>query len=68
VHAACLTVKLYDMEERQLYGIRSGLETIETFARQTRAARPRAERLQDPERLGQAVEATVGPLADRAAP
>jgi hypothetical protein len=58
---------LYDMEERELYGIRSGLETVETFARQTRAVRPLEQRLRDPVRIREAVEATVGPLADRTA-
>jgi hypothetical protein len=64
VLAACLNTTLYDMEERELYSIRSGLETIETFARQTRAERPMGERLQDPARLKQAVDETLGPLAD----
>lgn len=67
VVASCLSATLYDMEERELYSIRSGLEPIETFARQTLAERPFEERLQDPARLQQAVDATVGPLADRVA-
>jgi len=54
------------MEERELYAIRSGLETIETFARRTRAVRPRPERLQDVERLKETVESTIGPLAQAA--
>ena len=62
--ALCLTATLYDMEERQIYAIRSGLEMIETYAMQTRARRPIEERLRDPERLQQAIEATLGPLAD----
>jgi hypothetical protein len=64
VLASCLSTTLYDMEERELYTIRSGLETIETYARQTRAERPLGERLQDPARLREAVEGTIGPLAD----
>lgn len=67
VIASCLYTNLYDMEERELYGIRSGLETIETFARQTRAERPLGERLKDRGRLREAVEATLGPLADQSA-
>jgi hypothetical protein len=66
VLASCLTTTLYDMEERELYAIRSGLETIETYARQTRSERPPGERLRDPERLRLAVEATIGPLAEAA--
>jgi hypothetical protein len=67
VLAACLNTTLYDMEERELYSIRSGLETLSTFARQTRAERPMSERLLDPVRLQQAVDETLGPLADAAA-
>lgn len=67
VFATCLSTTLYDMEERELYGIRSGLETVETFAWQTRAERPLEGRLRDPARLQQAVEQTLGPLADRLA-
>jgi hypothetical protein len=55
------------MEERELYSIRSGLETLSTFARQTRAERPMGERLLDPARLQQAVDETLGPLAEAAA-
>jgi hypothetical protein len=66
VRVACFSALLFDMEERELYGIRSGLETLETFARQTRAIRPREDRLQDPERIRKAVEAVVGPLAGAA--
>lgn len=65
VRASCLSAVLFDMEERELYGIRSGLETVETFASQTRAVRPPEERLRNPVRIRAAVEATVGPLADR---
>jgi len=67
VVASCLYTHLYDMEERELYSIRSGLEIVETFARQTRAERPQGERLKNPGRLREAVEATVGPLADHSA-
>jgi hypothetical protein len=59
----CLSAVLYDIEGRELYGIRHGLETVETYAVQTRAVRPLAERLQNEVRLLEAVKATVGPLA-----
>jgi hypothetical protein len=67
VLGSCLSAQLYDMEERELYNIRSGLETVETFAWQTHAVRPLDERLRNASRLQQAVDATVGPLADRVA-
>ncbi|MBI4517338.1 MAG: hypothetical protein HY699_16155 [Deltaproteobacteria bacterium] len=63
VLALCLDTGLYDLERRNLYGIRHGLETVETYFRQTRAVRPIKERLRDRARLVQAVEATLGPLA-----
>jgi hypothetical protein len=64
VRATCLATALYDMEERELYGIRAGLETVETYAWQTRAVRPVAERLRNPLRVQQAVESAIGPLAN----
>lgn len=64
--ALCLSASLYDMETRYLYGIRNPLEVIETYANQTRAVRPKEERLRDPERIEGALEAVVGPLADGA--
>lgn len=64
VRGACLGVVLCDMEERELYGIRAGIETVETYALQTRARRPVAERFRNRAQLDQAVEAVVGPLAD----
>ena len=67
VRAICLATILYDMEERELYNIRAGLETIETFAAQTHAARPLEQRLQSPGRLRHAVDLTIGPLAGDAA-
>lgn len=59
----CLSAALFDIEGRELYGIRHGLETVETYAVQTRAVRPLAERLQNDARLIEAVKETVGPLA-----
>jgi hypothetical protein len=67
VLGSCLYAVLLDLDERELYGIRSGVELVETYARQTRAVRPQAERLADASRLREAVEATIGPLADGAA-
>lgn len=63
VRAACLGATLYDMDERVLYTIQSGIEPYETYVRQTRAARPRAERLQDGARLQRAVDDAIGKLA-----
>ncbi len=63
VYALCLNTELHDLEGRNLYGIRHGIETVETYFRQTRAVRPLEHRLRDRERLAQAVEATLGPLA-----
>ena len=64
VSAFCLNVSLYDLERRKLYSIRYGLETFETYHSQTRAVRPKEERLRDLTRIGAAVEVTIGPLAD----
>jgi hypothetical protein len=66
--AACLAAILYDMEKRSLYAIQHGIEPLETYARQTHAARPRASRLQDAARLTRAVDGAVGPLAKTRAP
>jgi hypothetical protein len=63
VYALCLNTDLRDMEQRSLYDIRYGIETIETYFMQTRAVRPLDERLRNRARLVQAVEATLGPLA-----
>jgi hypothetical protein len=64
VYALCLNVDLEDMERRSIYSIRHGLETVETYFLQTRAVRPMDQRLRNRERLVQAVEATLGPLAN----
>jgi hypothetical protein len=61
--AACLVAMLYDREERLLYGIRSGLLTMDTYAAQTWASRPRAELLADRAALARAIDATLGRLA-----
>lgn len=64
----CLNAVLVDGEGRELYGIRHGLEAVETYAQQTRAVRPVPERLRNPVRLNAAVEATLGPLAGAGRP
>jgi len=66
--AACLAALLYDMERRPLYAIQRGIESFETYARQSHAARPRASRLQDAGRLTAAVDGAVGPLAQTRKP
>ena len=63
VRAACLGVTLYDMDEHVLYTIQAGIEPFETYAHQTRAVRPTADRLQDEFRLQGAVDDAVGRLA-----
>ena len=66
---SCLDLRLTDLDERELYTDRGGLETIETYAGQTRAERPLDERMRDPERLEQAIDyamlALTGPAAPR---
>jgi hypothetical protein len=62
-YAACLNTTLYDMEERVLYSIRSGLQTTQTYALQTWAERPKEELLGDRAALQNAVDATLGRLA-----
>jgi hypothetical protein len=61
--AACLSVVLYDLEERRLYGIRTGLMTTETYAQQTHAERAAGEVLRDEAVLERALEKALGPLA-----
>jgi hypothetical protein len=62
-YATCLNASLYDMEERALYSIRSGLQTTQTYALQTWAERPKEELLRDEAALQNAVGATLGRLA-----
>lgn len=64
--AACLGVGLYDMEERRLYSIRTGLMTTETYAQQTHAERAAGEVLRDKAVLERALEEVLGPLAGEA--
>ncbi|MEM9175914.1 MAG: hypothetical protein AAGC67_11830 [Myxococcota bacterium] len=63
-YASCLSAMLFDMDRNFLYGIQHGLEVFDSYARQTRAKRPREERLKDPAVIEEAVETVVGPLAD----
>jgi hypothetical protein len=53
--------------ERLWRAAAADVETVETFASQTRAARPLEQRLRDSQRLQQAVEAAIGPFADPSA-
>ncbi len=62
--AACLSASLENFDDHQLYGIRTALEIIETYAHQTRATRPRDERFEDSARNAEAVELVIGPMAD----
>jgi hypothetical protein len=66
-YATCLNATLYDMEERVLYAIRSGIQTTQTYALQTWAERPKQELLGDRAALQRAVDATLGRLAGEAA-
>lgn len=63
-YGSCLGVTVTDMDERELYSIQQSLEFVDTYARQTHASRPLDERLRDPERVEQAIQATIGPLAE----
>jgi hypothetical protein len=62
-YGMCLGAYVTDMEGRELYGIHELLEFVDTYALQTHASRPLDERLRDLERVEEAIEATVGPLA-----
>jgi hypothetical protein len=64
----CLNAGLFDIAGRELYGIRHCLDAAETYAEQSRAVRPIAQRLRQHARIVEAVEATVGPLADAGSP
>jgi hypothetical protein len=57
---------LYDMEERRIYAIRTGLMTTETYAQQTHAERAAGEVLRDEAALARALEQALGPLANGA--
>ena len=60
----CLQVALFDMEESFLYGIRSGVEVIETYAEQTRARRSIEDRVRDEKKLHETIDRLVGPLVE----
>ena len=62
-YALCLNTSLVDMEQRTLFAIRYGLETSVTYFRQTRAVRPREDRLKNPQRIQKAIDETLGELA-----
>lgn len=63
VQAGCLRARLYDLERRQLFGIRHALETYATYLHQTRAVKPVDQRFTDPVLLHEAIEGTIGSLA-----
>jgi hypothetical protein len=64
-YGACLQLAVFDLESRQLYGIRHGLEFEDAYAKQTHARRPVDLRLRDPKRIAEALNAIVVPLATR---
>jgi hypothetical protein len=64
-YGACLQLSVMDLESRELYGIRSGLEFEDAYAKQTHARRPVDQRLRDPKRIAEALDAIVAPLATR---
>lgn len=64
VQNLCLGVELVDLDGRPLYSIQVGGENFETYAQQTLARRPIAERFRDAERLARIVDHVIGPLAD----
>ena len=64
-YGACLEIEMYDMDRREMYGIRHGLEFVDTYALQTHARRPIDQRLRDPAVIEEALAAIVGPLATR---
>lgn len=63
-YAACLDVRIDSMDSRKLYSIRSGLEVLDTYARQTHARRPTEERLRDSERLDEALSTILEGFAE----
>jgi len=67
-YGACLQVEMYDTGMRQLYRLRHGVEFVDTYARQTHASKPLAERVRDPALLEEALATTLGPLATRETP
>ncbi len=58
-------VRVYDMDEREIYSIRHGLEFVDTYALQTNARLPLDQRLRDHERIEEALDVILGPLATR---
>lgn len=63
--ASCLGAALYDTDEKLLYVMASGLEPIETYHDQRRAARPVEERLRDSELLPRAVREILRLLVEK---
>ena len=63
---ACLQLALYDRDQGEICGIRYGVEFVDTYALQTHARKPLAERLRDPAVIEEAIQEIVGPLVTRA--
>jgi hypothetical protein len=59
---ACLDIAVFDLDDHALYHARYGVEFEETYALQTHASRPIAERLRDAA-LVPALDAVLAPLA-----
>jgi hypothetical protein len=64
-YGACLQLTVIDLESRELYGIRHGIEFEEAYAKQTHARRPLDQRLRDPNVIADALTVIVGPLVTR---
>jgi hypothetical protein len=64
-YGACLQVEIFDTKMQTLYRIWRGLEFVDTYALQTHASKPIAQRLHDPALLEEALAITLGPLVTR---
>ena len=64
-YGLCVGVRVHDLDEREIYSIRHGLEFVDTYALQTNARLPLDQRLRDPERIEEALDVILGPLATR---
>ena len=64
----CLEVRMYDLDHELIYGIRSGLEFVDTYAHQTHASKPLAERVTDRELIDRSLDVVLGPIVAREQP
>ncbi|MEZ4281289.1 MAG: hypothetical protein R3F21_16930 [Myxococcota bacterium] len=64
VTVACLDLSLFDEFRRQLYGVRTPIEVVETHGHQTRARRRKGEAFADPEGLERALDRVVSSFVD----